>query len=252
MRLTTIGTGTAAPHPARVSASHLMEAGGVRLLLDCGSGAVHRMAHLGVAWQTITHVALTHFHTDHISDLPLLVMGWRWGQLPAREAPVTIFGPSGIGQLFERLAAVHGSWLLSPGFPLTVEDLAGDQVVRLPDDVELTTHPVPHTPESVAYSIRKDARRLVFTGDTGVSDTLGEWARDCDLLLAECSLPDAMAIPEHLTPRQVGALAAQARARRLVLTHLYPPVELVDIGAEVAECYTGPTIVASDGWSTLF
>ena len=181
---------------------------------------MHRMAHLGVAWQDITHVALTHFHTDHISDLPLLVMGWRWGQLPPRSQPVTIYGPVGTGALLERLAAVHGAWLLAPGFPVTVRDIVPDEVIRLPGGVELTCHPVPHTPESVAYSISEGSRRLVYTGDTGdtgVSETLGAWAQDCDLLLAECSLPDTMAIREHLTPRQAGALAAQARARRLVL-----------------------------------
>lgn len=252
MRLTTIGTGTAAPHPTRVSAAHLVEAGDCRLLLDCGSGAVHRMAQLGVAWSDITHVALTHFHTDHIADLPLLVMGWRWGQLPARSAPVTIYGPPGTGALLERMAAVYGAWLLAPGFPLTVREIGPDEVIRLADAVTLTSYPVPHTAESVAYSIAEGTRRLVYTGDTGESEALGSWARGCDVLLAECSLPDAMAIREHLTPRQAGALAAQAQARRLVLTHFYPPVETVDIPGEVAEHYAGPTVLATDGWSIEF
>ena len=252
MRLTTIGTGTAAPHPTRVAAAHLVEADGVRLLLDCGSGAVHRKANLGVAWSDITHVALTHFHADHIADLPLLVMGWRWGQLPARTEPVTIYGPSGTGALFERLAAVYGAWLLAPGFPLTVRDLGPDEIVHLPGGVDLQPFAVPHTAESVAYSVGEGPRRLVYTGDTGVCEPLGEWARDCDVLLAECSLPDAMAIREHLTPRQAGALAARAAAKRLVLTHFYPPVEAVDIAAEVAEHYTGPVVCATDGWSIDF
>lgn len=252
MRLTTIGTGTAAPHPSRVAAAHLVESGDVRLLLDCGSGAVHRMANLGIAWSDITHVALTHFHADHIADLPLLVMGWRWGQLPARTAPVTIYGPVGTGALLERMAAVYGSWLLAPGFPLTVRDVATDEIVRLPSGVELQPIAVPHTDESVAYSISEGTRRLVYTGDTGVSDTLGPWARGCDVLLSECSLPDSMAIREHLTPRQAGALAAQAEAQRLVLTHFYSPVEAVDIAAEVAEHFAGPVVCATDGWSIDF
>lgn len=251
MRLTTIGTGTAAPHASRVSAAHLIEAGNTRLLLDCGSGAVHRMAQLGVNWSGITHVALTHFHTDHISDLPLLVMGWRWRQLPARSEPVTIYGPPGTGSLFERLAAVHGSWLLAPGFPLTVREIAPDEVIHLPG-ADLATTTVPHTAESVAYSISEGTTRLVYTGDTGVSEALGDWAAGCDLLLAECSLPDAMAIRDHLTPRQAGGLAARARAMRLVLTHFYPPVETVDIRGEVAEHYAGPTVLAHDGWSIDF
>jgi ribonuclease BN (tRNA processing enzyme) len=252
MRLTTIGTGTAAPHAERVSAAHLVEAGAVRLLLDCGSGAVHRMAQLGIAWQTITHVALTHFHADHIADLPLLIMGWRWGQLPPRSEPVTLYGPPGTGALIERMAAVYGAWLLAPGFPFTVRDIGSDEVVMLPGDVELRSLPVPHTAESVAYSVGEGSRRLVYTGDTGESEALGDWAGECDLLLAECSLPDALAIPEHLTPRQVGALAARARAQRLVLTHFYPPVEAVDIRGAVAEHYAGPCVLAHDGWFIEF
>jgi ribonuclease BN (tRNA processing enzyme) len=252
MKLTTVGTGTAAPHPSRVAPAHLVSCGPVHLLLDCGSGAVHRMANLGLPWSDITHVALTHFHADHIADLPLLIMGWRWGQLPARSAPVTIYGPVGTGALFERMAGVYGAWMLAPGFPLMVRDLGPDEIVRLADHVSLEAHPVPHTAESMAYSVRDGARRLVYTGDTGVSEPLGEWARDCDVLLAECSLPDAMAIREHLTPRQAGALAARAAAKRLVLTHFYSPVESVDIAAEVAEYYAGPVVCATDGWSIDF
>jgi ribonuclease BN (tRNA processing enzyme) len=225
-----------------------VEAGAARLLLDCGSGAVHRLANLGLPWPDITHVALTHFHTDHIADVPLLIMGWRWGQLPPRTTPVTFYGPPGTGALFERLAAVHGAWMLAPGFPLTVREIGPDEVIRLPG-ADLTMHPVPHTAESVAYSISEGSTRLVYTGDTGESEALGDWAADCDLLLAECSLPDSLAIREHLTPRQAGALAVRARAKRLVLTHFYPPVETVDIRGEVAEHYTGPTVLAHDGWS---
>ena len=79
MRLTTIGTGTAAPSAERVNAGHLVEAGGVRLLMDCGSGVVHRMAMLGVEWVGITHVALTHFDADHVSDIPGLLVAVRAG-----------------------------------------------------------------------------------------------------------------------------------------------------------------------------
>lgn len=252
MRLTTIGTGTAAPHPQRVAAAHLVEAGSVSLLLDCGAGAVQRMAWLGLRWQDITHVALTHFHADHVSDLVMLIMGWRWGQLPARSAPLTLYGPVGTGELLERLAALYGAWMLAPGFPLTVREIAPGELIRLPDDVTLSATPVPHTAESVAYSVVQGATRIVYTGDTGYDEALADWATGCTLLLAECSLPDDMAIREHLTPRQVGAVAARAQAHRLVLTHFYPPVETVDILGEVAETYAGPVVLATDGFSIEF
>ena len=249
MRLTTIGTGTTTPHPARVCSSQLVEAGNVKLLLDCGFGAVHRMATLRLDWQSITHIALSHFHADHIGDLPLLVMAWRWGQLPPRSEPVTLYGPPGLGVFMEKLAAAYGPWLLNPGFPFTVRELAPDEVVRLGDVLRLTHHPVPHTVESVAYCIDEDGRRLVYTGDTSFDGAIAEWAADCDLLLTECSLPDAMAVKEHLTPAQAGALASLVKAKRLVLTHFYPPVEAVDIAAEVSAHYAGPLVRATDGWT---
>ncbi|MCC6241266.1 MAG: ribonuclease Z [Gemmatimonadaceae bacterium] len=248
MRLTTVGTGTAAPHASRSAAAHLLQAGNVSLLLDCGAGAVHRMASFGIAWSDITHVAITHFHPDHVADLVMLLMGWRWGQLPARTAPVTIYGPVGLGVYMEKLADLYGAWLLAPGFPCTIRELVADESVHLSDDVRLEARPVPHTVESVAYSVRQHASHFVYTGDTGYDEAVADWAAGCDLLLAECSLPDSMAIREHLTPRQAGGMAARAAAAQLVLTHFYPPVELVDITSEVAELYTGPVTLATDGW----
>ena len=69
MRLTTIGSGTAAPHPRRAQSGALIEVGTVRLLVDCGSAVVTRMAELGIRWQDITHVANTHFHADHMGRI---------------------------------------------------------------------------------------------------------------------------------------------------------------------------------------
>lgn len=248
MRLTTIGTGTVAPHPRRVCAAHLIEAGEVRLLLDCGHGALHRLAALGIAWRAITHVAITHFHTDHIGDLPLILLAWRWGTLPPRSEPVTIIGPPGTTTLIERLGAAFGDWVRVPDYPMTVEELAPEASLLL-GDVTLRARKVPHTDESVAYSVEYGGRRVVYTGDTGFDPELGNWARECDVLLAECSLPSAMAIETHLTPEQCGALAGIAVPRRLVLTHFYPPVELVDIAGIVGETFAGDVVLAEDGWS---
>jgi ribonuclease BN (tRNA processing enzyme) len=113
--------------------------------------------------------------------------------------------------------------------------------------VTLETFPVPHTPESVALSIAGPDGRLVYTGDTGPSADLATWATECDLLLAECSLPETMALDTHLTPERAGALARAARARRLVLTHFYPPVETSDPAATAAAAFGGPVTAARDG-----
>jgi ribonuclease BN (tRNA processing enzyme) len=252
MRLTTIGTGTVSPHAHRVSAAHLVEAGDVRLLLDCGGGAMHRMAYLGIRWQDISHVALTHFHADHISDLPLLILAWRYGDLPPRSEPLTVFGPPGTRELMSKLAAAFGDWVLEPDYPLDVREVETGTALEIRSGVTLGARSVPHTDESVAYSVEHDGRRLVYTGDTGFDAELGVWARDCDVLLTECSLPADMGLPTHLTPEECGQLASLARPAHLVLTHFYPPVEVVDIAGIVAERFPGRTTLASDGWTTEF
>jgi ribonuclease BN (tRNA processing enzyme) len=249
MRLTTLGTGTVALVPHRACAGHLVESGDVRLLLDCGSGITRRLAEHRIAWQTITHVALTHFHIDHHGDLPTLIFAWKYGMLPARSATLGIIGPVGIGALLARLAAAYGEWVTAPGFAISVRELTAGETIDLAAGVRLSSHAVPHAPESMAYCVERGARRIVYTGDTGLSEPLAAWAHGCDLLLSECSLPAAMGIPEHLTPEQCGELAAATAPKQLALTHFYPPVEQVDIRAAVQTKYTGPLVLATDGWS---
>ena len=249
MKLTTLGTGTIAITAERALAGHLVESGDVHLLMDCGSGVVSRVAALD--WMGITHVALTHFHHDHHGDLPTLIFAWRHGRLPPRSEPVEVLGPVGTRELLDRMAAAYGAWVTDPGFPVTVREVVPDESVSLGGGgLVLEARKVPHTDESVAYSVHQDGRRIVYTGDTGFDDGLGAWAAGADVLLCECSLPDSMAVPIHLTPRECGALAAKAAPGLLVLTHFYPPVERVDVRAEVGERFSGRVVLATDGWST--
>jgi ribonuclease BN (tRNA processing enzyme) len=250
MRLTTIGTGTVSPSPSRVCAGHLVNAGSVNILLDCGSGVVHGLAKARVNWMEITHVAITHFHADHLSDLAFLIFTWRYGAERPRATPVEIIGPLGIDALVTRFADAFGTWVRDPGFEVRVQELAPDAHADLGADVRLSAFKVPHTDESVAYEVTHQGHRLVYTGDTGFDQGLGRWAAGCDLLLAECSLPDDREMAIHLTPRRCGELAALARPRSLVLTHFYPPVERVDIRGIVREHFDGPVVLADDGWST--
>ena len=247
MRLTTLGTGTVALDPARVCAGHLVSAGALYILMDCGSGVCHRLAKHGLPWSDITHVAFTHFHTDHISDLATLMQAWRYGQLPPRSAPLTIIGPVGTAELVDRIAMMHGAWVREPGFPVTIVELVPGATHDLGDGVAMSVTKVPHTEESVALSVTRGRARLVYTGDMSYDPMVAEWARGCDLLLCECSLPESMAVPNHLTPAQCGALAAAALPRHFVLTHFYPPVLSTDIRATVAAHYAGPISLAEDG-----
>jgi ribonuclease BN (tRNA processing enzyme) len=249
MRLVTVGTGTAAPHPYRVQSGALIASGDVRLLIDCGSGVVFRLSQLGLEWERLTHVALTHFHADHTIDLATLIFGWRYGLLPPRQEPVEILGPPGLTARVHAMAEAFGGGLLDVPPPITLVEMTPGGERTVGSGVVVTSRKVPHTDESVAYSVSGQGRRVVVTGDTGFDAGLGEWGAGCDVLLCECSLPEALAMPTHLTPRQCGALAAIAQPGLLALTHFYPPVEREDIAAQVAESFGGDMALCEDGWS---
>jgi ribonuclease BN (tRNA processing enzyme) len=250
VRLTVLGTGTIALVRDRSCSSYYMEVGEARILMDCGSGTSRRLAELGIDWPSITHVAITHFHIDHHGDLPTIIFAWKYGILPTRSAPLTIIGPVGTRALLDRVAAAYGDWVIAPGFPIQITELEPGAAFAI-GDATLTCAKVPHTPESVAYSIQRGDHRIVYSGDTGFDAAFAEWARGCDLLLLECSLPETMAIPEHLTPEQCGEIGRLAAPGQLVLTHLYPPVESVDVLGIVRTRYDGNVTIARDGWRTV-
>jgi ribonuclease BN (tRNA processing enzyme) len=249
VKLTVLGTGTIAFSPTRSCSGYYVEAGGAKVLMDCGSGISRRLAELGIDWHAITHFVLSHFHIDHHADFPSLLFAWKYGQLPPRSAPIHVIGPGGTRELFQRLASAYGEWVTSPGYEVRITEIEPGGSVDL-GGATLSCTKVPHTTESVAYSITDGGHRLVYSGDTGFDPAFAEWARGSDLLVLECSLPQSMAIVEHLTPEQCGEIARLAGPRRLVLTHLYPPVESVDIAAIIATKYQGPLVIAHDGWRT--
>jgi ribonuclease BN (tRNA processing enzyme) len=242
-----IGSGTVAPSPTRTSPAHWVEAGSVRLLMDCGAGTLHRAAAFGIPWHAVTHIALTHFHADHWGELPAYLFALRWGIEPARTAPLRLLGPAGLETRLGHLSRALGDWVLDPGYPLEVTELDPAGAVALSADVELRCHPTPHTGESLAFAVSHGTARLVYTGDTGPSPELARWAHGCDLLLAECSLPDDRALEIHLTPSQAGALAREAGAKSLVLTHFYPPVRIEDALRRADAAFGNAVAAARDG-----
>jgi ribonuclease BN (tRNA processing enzyme) len=106
-------------------------------------------------------------------------------------------------------------------------------------------HPIP------TYGIRLTAggRSLVYSGDTGESDTLVGLAKDADVLLCEASFgPDDSYVPDlHLTGRQAGDHAARAGVGRLIVTHV-PPWNAREVAVgEAAGGYDGTIEAAVPG-----
>jgi ribonuclease BN (tRNA processing enzyme) len=65
--------------------------------------------------------------------------------------------------------------------------------------------------------------------------------------LIECSAPDDAPVPGHLTPSSAARIAREAGVRRVVLTHLYPPVDDPSLAGKVGSSFDGEVLVAHDG-----
>jgi ribonuclease BN (tRNA processing enzyme) len=103
MRLTFLGTGSAMPTGERHQTGLLLESGADRLLVDCGSGVLHRLAGTEPGYEGVGAVLLTHHHLDHVSDLmPLLKARWLAGT-----ESLTVAGPPGTETLLSGLLSVH-------------------------------------------------------------------------------------------------------------------------------------------------
>lgn len=238
MQLTCIGTGTAHPRAERAGAGFLLETAGLRMLFDCGPGVVHGMARFHADWRGVTHVVLTHFHNDHIGDVPALFFAWMYGMQPVRSAPLLVIGPKGTAKLLDAMAEVFGKHLSETPFELQVKEMTDGEEVRLNDVARIRACSTPHTENSLAYRIDAQGQSFCYTGDTGMSESLGIFAQAVDALLVECSLPAEEAMAEHLTPAQLAQLARIALPRRLLVTHVYPQLDIFEL----------PYLVRDGGW----
>ena len=96
-RVTLLGTGNPTPSMTRFGPSVLVQAGDETLIFDAGRGVAQRLYQLGVPFQNINAVFLTHLHSDHIVGFPdLWLTGWLRGRTTS---PIKLIGPAGTTEM---------------------------------------------------------------------------------------------------------------------------------------------------------
>ncbi len=245
---TILGSGTCVPSLERSSCAALIRAGDSRLLLDCGPGTMRRLLKAGVTIFDLDYLLLSHFHPDHSAELVPLIFATKYPDSHRRTQPLTIVAGQGFRQFYDGLHAVYGEWLELPEGMLRFVELSTVQPDRRRfDDFTVSSMPMAHNPESIAYRITdSDGRSVVYSGDTDDNDDLVALAEKTDILICECALPDELKVRGHLTPSLAGSIADRARVRLLVLTHFYPECDQVDIRSQCRRTYKGPLVLAKD------
>jgi ribonuclease Z len=195
LKIILLGTGVGPPVNLRqFGASTLIEAGSVRLLFDCGRGATVRLTQMEVPLGSISRVFLTHLHSDHVIQLPdLLLTGWVGG---GRTIPLEVWGPKGTRDMMDQLQRAFAFDIhmrrdvdeRAPGSGIKVVSHEIKQgVVFDQQDVKVTAFLVDHSPVTPAFGYRVDYRghSVVLSGDTRVSENLIQFAQGVDVLVHE-------------------------------------------------------------------
>ncbi len=107
-----LGTGGMMPLPFRWLTSLMLRYNGSSFLIDCGEGTQIAVATHGWTFKPIDVICFTHYHADHISGLPGLLLAMANSE---RKDPVTIIGPKGL----ERV--IKGLLVIAPELPFEIK-----------------------------------------------------------------------------------------------------------------------------------
>jgi ribonuclease BN (tRNA processing enzyme) len=249
--VTVVGTGTASLRLRRRQSCVVVETGAETLVFDLGFRAVRGMRRAGIHPSRVDRVFFTHFHGDHTIDVVPFLFWRRFGAggtgTATRLRPFSMSGPEPFLRFWRWRSRSWGRWVLG-GWPAEVSELPRDYggPLELPG-CDLTWAPSDHRPESIAYRLDSDRGSFVYTGDTGYAEPVVDLACDADTLLIDCTFPDNRPFPGHLTPSGVARIASEAGVGRVILTHISPQAERLDLVSQVARGYAGEVMVAKDG-----
>ncbi len=270
--LQVLGSGGPIADDGRASSGYLIWVDGrSRFLIDSGGGVFLRFGEAGAHFTDLDHVGISHFHTDHSTDLSALLKS---GYFSDRTRPLSISGPAGGGNypgtkdyLKRLLDPDHGVYAYLDGYldgsaglvklePSDVDPKLqkSSRVYADPtDDIEVFALGVPHGPvPALAYRIRIGHQSIVFSGDqNGSSDSFIDFARGTDVLVMHMPVPEnisGVGRKLHAPPSVIGAIAAKTGAGALVLSH-FMARSLVDMEANLKEIrsrYQGQVLSADD------
>ncbi len=239
MKLTILGCSGAYPGPLGPCSSYLVTTERTRVLVDCGAGSLANLHPiLGSTYDLLDGVVLSHLHGDHISDFLVLrhaVAAAR--EVGSREEPLVAYAPPEPEEVFRVLP--HHDHVL---------------VRRIPEeglvigDLKLSFARAAHGPLTYAMRIAQEAGpALAYTADTGPCDEVAALVEGADLLLAEATWTDDRAGEGHLSGREAGRLARDARVGGLVVTHTGPLFDPEEILREAREEFPAAVLARPGG-----
>jgi ribonuclease Z len=242
IRVTLLGTASGPRvHPALAGISTLVEAAGERFLFDAGRGFMPRLVQAGFQMNAVTKLFLTHLHSDHVVDIPDLML-MPWAAAPERKVPLEVWGPVGTRDMMRHLEQAFAFDIhmrrdvdesFSPdGIRVVAHDIREGKVYER-NGVTVTAFLVTHGLVKPSYGYRVDfaGRSVALSGDTSPSDNLVAFCKGIDVLIHEAIDPDVLRalvpnqeridaiVTRHTTPEQAAAIFNRVSPRLAVFSH---------------------------------
>lgn len=243
-KIIVLGSANAVPDAQHANTHLLLLAGERTVLIDCTGNSQERFARAGVDPLQLTDILMTHFHPDHVSGIPGLLLDlWLLG----RKAPLHLYGLQDTVLRMKGMLDLY-QWDTFPNFyPLEFHVLPDvERTLVLQDsDLRISASPVQHMIPTLGlrFEFLGSGKCAAYSCDTEPCASVVHLAQDADLLIHEATGP----FKGHTSPRQAGEIAAQASAAALVLIH-YPPQDpaLNTFVNQAQQTYAGPVSLAQD------
>ncbi len=246
MGLWLLGTSGAVPDSRRDYVSLVVEDSGRLILIEVGGSPFHRLVHLGLDPRRLDGVFLSHRHPDHLSGLPVLLMGL-W--LRGRREPLWIAGPEDAVGRARALLELFEWQTWSGMFPIHWRPIPMEHgaVVEATGRIRLIAAPVSHSVPTLALRIELPEGTAAYSADTAPCLEMIRLAHKVDVLVHEAT----GSYPGHTPPEGAGWVAREAGARRLVLVHVPPEVDEGEWTARARGAFDGPVEIGWDGMRVL-
>lgn len=240
-----------------------------RLLIDTAPGSSLRFDEAGADFKDLDAIVFTHLHADHAVDFPAFIKG---SMFAGRERPLPVLGPSGnedypdTKTFINRLIGPDGAFAYlqdfltyasSGGYKVSVRNIPATGRRRWArfgsENLRLSAIPVTHGDvPAVAWRVDAGDQRIVFTGDfNNQKNIISEFAKDADAIVFSHAIHESArgrALELHATPRQIGKIANEAKARMVILGHRTNRTRGRESQSRAAieENYDGPLLFAND------
>lgn len=253
LKITLCGTSSPIPAPGRAQACVAVETPEHLYIVDAGSGSAATANLSGVPMEKLRGILITHFHSDHISDIgDFNLNSWVAG----RPEPLQIIGPTGVERIVDGFnmayaldrgyrVAHHGAELLNPELGTLQSKTIEEGVIVDQDGLRITAFEVSHPPIEPAFGYRLDygGRSVVISGDSLVTDKIIEISNGADVVLHDAMSLQLVRGAEgmarttgntrlatvlhdiqdyHATTKDLERLRSEAEIGQLALYHLVP------------------------------